>query len=245
MVIVEDVLVAAPLRELMGLLVECRTPEEHDEARLAWLERTIGFDTFYFGAAAPERPAEPVVAGVAQEYVSHCEAQADRYWPDRMRINRLAVAQGGVLSDTEVLTARDRDRMPFYREIVGGLGIRAIAAAIVRVRGESDSALYLGRTSRGARFGKELALLRAALPILGLAAAQFTKPKTRTIVDRWSLTPRERQVLEAMGRGLRNAEIATALGTSPRTVKNQVAAILAKAGVSNRSELLAALHGVI
>lgn len=235
--------VAKPIQELLGRLVECRTAEEHEVARTTWLEREIGFDMVYYGAAVPERPATPIVSGVDPEYVSHCESQSDRYWPDRMRINRLAIEHDGAFFDNEILSRRERDGMPFYREIIGGLGIKAIAAAVVRAQGEPARCLYLGRTSRGARFGDELMLLRAALPIIGLGAAQFARSQSMSPADAWPLTPRERQVLLALGRGLRNSEIALQLGTSPRTVKNQVAAILAKAGLSNRSELVAALHG--
>jgi DNA-binding NarL/FixJ family response regulator len=52
------------------------------------------------------------------------------------------------------------------------------------------------------------------------------------------LTDREKEVLWHVTRGATNAQIATRLGTSPRTVKNQVSAILSKARVDNRTELV-------
>jgi DNA-binding NarL/FixJ family response regulator len=54
-----------------------------------------------------------------------------------------------------------------------------------------------------------------------------------------SLSPAEREVACALLRGRTNAEIAAERGTSLRTVANQVASILLKAGVRSRSELLA------
>ena len=54
-----------------------------------------------------------------------------------------------------------------------------------------------------------------------------------------ALTPREQQVLRFVCEGLTNAEIATALGTSPSTVKNQISSILGKMDAANRTELAA------
>jgi DNA-binding NarL/FixJ family response regulator len=48
------------------------------------------------------------------------------------------------------------------------------------------------------------------------------------------LTPREREVLELLARGMDNGEIATALYLSPHTVKNHVSSILVKLQVENR-----------
>lgn len=54
-----------------------------------------------------------------------------------------------------------------------------------------------------------------------------------------SLYPRERQVLEALGLGLSNPQIAKAHGTSTETVKTQVRNVLRKLGVSNRYQAAA------
>jgi NarL family two-component system response regulator LiaR len=55
-----------------------------------------------------------------------------------------------------------------------------------------------------------------------------------------SLTPRERQVLELIARGLSNKRIALELGLSEKTVKTHVGHVLAKLGVTDRTQ--AALH---
>jgi len=56
------------------------------------------------------------------------------------------------------------------------------------------------------------------------------------------LTPREREVLELLARGLPNAEIARELVISPKTVGTHVEHIYAKLGVRSRVQALAASY---
>jgi NarL family two-component system response regulator LiaR len=50
------------------------------------------------------------------------------------------------------------------------------------------------------------------------------------------LTPRERQVLEALARGRANTEIARSLGLGRETVKTHVSSILTKLGLADRTQ---------
>ncbi|RXV59309.1 helix-turn-helix transcriptional regulator [Roseovarius sp. A46] len=52
------------------------------------------------------------------------------------------------------------------------------------------------------------------------------------------LSPAEREVLSSLAEGLGNAAIATRLGKSEKTVRNQVSIVLAKLGVNSRSEAI-------
>ena len=236
-------LAAGPVAELAGLLSECRSRADYEAARLEWLERVVGFDASYFGAASREQVVTPRVTGVDTERVSRCEANADRYWADRLTLQQAALSQQGVVADHDALSLRARDCMPFYREVVAGHGIRATAVGILRLRGQVSGSVFLGRSSRGARFGGELAVLRAALPVLALGEAVHTPPAAppAATFDDFGLTPRERTVLQLLCRGWTNAQIAAQLGSSPRTVKNQVAAILRKTQSQNRTELASRL----
>ena len=54
--------------------------------------------------------------------------------------------------------------------------------------------------------------------------------------ETFSLTAREREVLQQMAQGLPNKQIAARLTISQRTVKFHVASILAKLGASSRTE---------
>ena len=62
-----------------------------------------------------------------------------------------------------------------------------------------------------------------------------------------SLTLREREVLEALARGLGNKQIAAELGVSERTVKFHVSSLFAKLGAGNRTEAvtIAARAGLV
>lgn len=51
-----------------------------------------------------------------------------------------------------------------------------------------------------------------------------------------NLTKRELQILELISKGNSSKMIASALGTSEQTVKNQVTSILRKLGVKNRTQ---------
>ena len=53
------------------------------------------------------------------------------------------------------------------------------------------------------------------------------------------LTPMERRVLEKVGEGHSNREIADALGIAEKTVKNHVTAVLAKMGLRRRTQVVA------
>jgi DNA-binding CsgD family transcriptional regulator len=56
--------------------------------------------------------------------------------------------------------------------------------------------------------------------------------------QRWGLTPREADIVVRVNQGERNRRIAEELGVNEQTVKNHIAAVYKKLGVSSRVELL-------
>jgi len=58
-------------------------------------------------------------------------------------------------------------------------------------------------------------------------------------LDRWRLTPSEKEVAFLLLKGLSFKELAEVRGTSERTVRQQALAVYAKAGVAGRAELSA------
>ena len=94
----------------------------------------------------------------------------------------------------------------------------------------------LARAVRAAHAGEALLdPLVAARLVEAIARPPGEEPPER-------LTPREREVLELIGRGLSNKRIAFELGVSEKTVKTHVGHVLAKLGVTDRTQ--AALYAV-
>jgi DNA-binding NarL/FixJ family response regulator len=69
----------------------------------------------------------------------------------------------------------------------------------------------------------------------------FLKPGTASdsaAIPVDDLTARERDVLDAIARGLDNNEIATALGMSEKTVRNHVTRVMDKIGAEHRYQAI-------
>lgn len=76
-------------------------------------------------------------------------------------------------------------------------------------------------------------------PEVAVRLAEFT--------PRWHLTGREEEVLRLVAKGLRNREIATAIGRTEGTVKVHLKHVLAKLGVEDRTQAvsLAIQRGIV
>lgn len=72
--------------------------------------------------------------------------------------------------------------------------------------------------------------------VAGPVQRMLGRDETPAPADSYSLTPKERQVLEQVARGLSNAEIGRELWLSEQTVKFHLTNIYKKLGVANRTE---------
>ena len=68
------------------------------------------------------------------------------------------------------------------------------------------------------------------------------EPHTPTPAEMAQLTPREREVLSLMARGLSNADVATELFISEATVKTHLARVMMKLGVREKAQAVAAAY---
>jgi DNA-binding CsgD family transcriptional regulator/tetratricopeptide (TPR) repeat protein len=86
-----------------------------------------------------------------------------------------------------------------------------------------------------------MALVRRRLQQQGIAGIpRGPRPSTRT--NQAGLTSRQLEVLELVVEGFSNAEIASRLFTSPKTVEHHVSAVLAKLGVHSRAQAIGAAY---
>jgi DNA-binding NarL/FixJ family response regulator len=85
-----------------------------------------------------------------------------------------------------------------------------------------------------------LVVLPAALAVeLAARSADGAAPEPRLPSADPGLTPREREVLELLARGMGNKGVARVLGISEHTVKAHVGAVFEKLGASTRAEAVA------
>jgi DNA-binding NarL/FixJ family response regulator len=98
----------------------------------------------------------------------------------------------------------------------------------------------IARAVRAAHAGEALLDPAVAARLLAAVAGPASAPPAPR------LTPREREVLALIGRGMANKRIALELGVSEKTVKTHVGHLLAKLGVSDRTQaaLLAVREGI-
>jgi DNA-binding CsgD family transcriptional regulator len=71
------------------------------------------------------------------------------------------------------------------------------------------------------------------------------KDKLRQLMDRYRLSPRERQVVALLANGLTSKEIAERMNVSPHTVKAFLRVIMVKLSVTTRSGIIGKIYGLM
>ena len=95
---------------------------------------------------------------------------------------------------------------------------------------------------RAVHRGEPMLAPEAAAVVMARVAGEAAEPPQPEHPDLDRLTPREREVLASLGRGLSNRQLAAELFVSEKTVKTHVSSVLAKLRVSDRTQ--AALFAV-
>ncbi|MEV0564852.1 response regulator transcription factor [Dactylosporangium sp. NPDC050588] len=119
---------------------------------------------------------------------------------------------------------------------------RALAAGADGFVLKDATGAELAAAVRGAHAGVR-PLSASAADLLWPRAAP-SRPSSPAAADLSSLTPREREVLELLGQGLGNREIAGALSLAERTVKAHVSNVLAKLDVASRTQAALLARGL-
>ena len=146
----------------------------------------------------------------------------------------------GRVSPADLLELRDRSvgvPTPLFALIA-----KARAVAEGRERGPARLRL---RDERGRWIVLHASVMSGSLGGTGQVALMIEAAKSAEvapiIIDAYSLTPREREVLGAIARGASTAEIASELFLSHHTVRDYVKTVFEKLDVSSRGELVARL----
>lgn len=167
------------------------------------------------------------------------------------QLRRWARLPGGASGPSPAPAESHGPLTPFQLELTGDWRAAAAAwnargcpydAAIAQLGGDiaaAETALAtfrrLGARAAARRAQQRLTTLRGPIP-RGRAADTLSDPD--------GLTRRQREVLILIAAGHSDADVATKLAISPKTVGHHVAAILAKLGVDNRTQAAARARGV-
>jgi DNA-binding NarL/FixJ family response regulator len=108
----------------------------------------------------------------------------------------------------------------------------ALAAAL-----DAGAAAYLLKSVRGAEITDVIRAVAAGRTLLDERTVTRRRAGHEDPTD--NLTPSEMNVLDLIGDGLSNREIAERLGVAEKTVKNHITSLLAKMGLQRRTQVAA------
>jgi len=232
--------------EVGRLGVEETSPQAFRASALAAIRSHVPFDRAAFHAFSPRVPLETgvfVELDVAE--LARSAAQWDGFAVELGRMRDLANASL-VAWDREAFPRESEARARFLALVGVPLRVRSMLMVHLVVRGRVGSGVALFGKREDAFEEKHVAILRAVAPTLALGDAllsiEANAPRsalpTRLVCTDGRLTPRQREIVEHVAMGHTNSAIAAAMGVSPNTLRNQLAAIFRRVGASNRADLV-------
>jgi two-component system, NarL family, response regulator DevR len=125
-------------------------------------------------------------------------------------------------------------------EVDKGTFLRTIREGVVGYVLKEASALEVVAAIRSVANGEAICPPTLCMTLFKYVSSQWAQVPNVQIKRDLALTRREQQLLQMLGLGLTNKEIAAQLFLSEQTVKNHVHRILRKVGVSDRMEVVEA-----
>ena len=223
----------AGMRTQHALLIEAanaaRSVAEYETTLFSALDRSIGFEVAF---CLRSDSLGPVTPGFQSSIRAEARGRWQAYREDFRLVEARAQRVGRVVIDREVLGAQKLERTSVYQEVMRPHHGESSLIAYLGAGSQIVAGVVLGRTRT--RFKPtEVELLRAALPVLTVCELAVGP---RRPSDSELLSAREREILSYLKLGYTNREIGLALGTSFRTVRNQLSHLFEKLGVSTRAE---------
>jgi DNA-binding CsgD family transcriptional regulator len=217
------------LTDIVDAAHAARDRAEYERPLFELLDRAIGFDIAFcvrpdgIGPYAPgfnpevRRRVTGRLAFCAQEYAAMREQ---------------AFRQNGVAVDVEFFGRSAFERTQTYREVVKPHRGRTSLLMFL-----PDATLVLGRL-RGDFRAVECRTLASMRSLVGVCE-QALSSRLPALPPAPQLSPRERDIVAYLRLGYTNRDIASACGTSFRTVRNQLSYLFEKLEVSTRAEAVA------
>jgi NarL family two-component system response regulator LiaR len=169
------------------------------------------------------------IAGEAADGQEAVE-QAERLWPDVVLMDLVMPRLDGVEAMREL-----RTRVPGARVVVltSFLEDERLLPAL-----RAGAAGYLLKNVEPRELARSIRLAAAGEAMIdpAVAARLVDALGDERPAEQAELTPREQEVLDLIGRGYANKRIAVELGIAEKTVKTHVSHVLAKLGVSDRTQ---------
>lgn len=224
------------------------TPGAFAEVAMRSLQPVFGVTRAVFADRQRGRPGEMHFINWPAWCRLHYCAEVRQRDPIRAWLDGAASADAGVARLSELPLASGRGELA-REPLLADCGAGFVLTLALRDRTRVVGALSLVRDAgRGDFDERDRVLALSLLPLLELAyhavsagGAGEAEPAL-TADPLHMLTPREREVAELAASGHSNKAIARMLETSPWTIKNQMRAVLSKAGTHNRTELSALLR---
>ncbi|PRX50941.1 LuxR family two component transcriptional regulator [Prauserella shujinwangii] len=152
----------------------------------------------------------------------------------------------------------EMDGLAATRSIVADPELAAVRVVVLTTFDDDELVVEAIRSGAAGYLLKDVSPdeLRHAIRVVADGSALLSPSVTRTVMDSLAhaprrvtdggrlaaLTGREREVLEQVGRGLSNEEIAGVLYLSPATTRTYVSRLLSKLGARDRSQLVIAAY---
>jgi DNA-binding CsgD family transcriptional regulator len=228
--------------ELVGdfasMVVEFQEPSMLWPMMLAKLQEAVGFDAGYiaasWGSAIEGRGAvaehdEPFLKRNIGRYLAEISPEEVAKYTNRARIHH-------------DVWSRDRQKeLAVFREVLDPTGMKHM---IVRVSAQHGNVagFNLERRDASAPFStRELTLVDMVAPFLHIVEVLTLRAQDdaglEELAFQHGLTKREKEFVGLAARGLQNSEIGMLTHVSANTVRNTLAKVFEKVGVTNRAEL--------